>query len=305
MAAAPSADALAAIPPLAALDWAVHIVEGRKLLAVEPLRGGMSHANHRLRIAGRAWSIDVVLRRAGRADWLADDPEHSPRQEIATYGLLATSDVPAPRLLGADPRPDVCDVPALLLTHVPGRPVLRPRDMPAFLRGLADALPRVHAVDPAAAEAAVPPFRPFYRRDQLRPPAWTRHPELWERAIEHLDEAATHSARFIHRDYHPANALWAGGRLAAIVDWTLASFGPPEFDLAHMRANLALLYSNDAANAFIRAYGAVSTVSDYDPRWDLRAALDWVPELTPGSAPAAGLLRLEQLVSRALADIGG
>ena len=96
---------------------------------------------------------------------------------------------------------------------------------------------------------------------------------------------------FIHRDYpHPGNTLWTGGRLTAIVDWTLASFGPPEFDAAHMRANLALSYSLATADAFLEAYDTLTGGPAYDPSWDIRAVLDWVAELPAGSRAGRGAL---------------
>ena len=297
----------AATPPPETLDWAVRAVEGARLASVTALRGGVSHANHRLRIALPSGAkADVVLRRAVRTDSVDEDAAYSPAQEIAAYGLLARSAVPAPRLIAADPDAACCDVPALLLTLSPGRPSLRPADLAAFVRGLAEALPAVHAVDPDAAAAVVPPYRPFYRRAQLAPPGWSRRPEIWTRAIGRFDAMPPISVPvFMHRDYHPGNTLWSGGRLTAIVDWTLASFGPAEFDLAHMRANLAVSYSLETADAFLAAYGdAVGQVVSYDPWWDLRAVLDWVPELPAGSRPGAALQRFETLVARAVAAIG-
>ena len=62
---------------------------------------------------------------------------------------------------------------------------------------------------------------------------------------------------FIHRDYHPGNTLWLGERLAAIVDWSSASFGPPGIDLSHMRANLAILFDVQTANVFLEAHRRV------------------------------------------------
>ena len=306
-AARPSVDPRLAMPPKASLDWAIRSVGGVDLLAIEPLGGGVSHANHRLRIGRDEKRIEVVLRRCVRTGWLDEDPEYSPAQEIATYGLLASSAVPAPRLLDADPTPEHCDVPALLLTLAPGRRIVRPADVRSLAQGLAEALPAVHSVDPGRAADAVPSYRPFYERERLAVPEWSRRPDVWRRAIERFDEPPESSLpAFIHRDFHPGNTLWSEGRLTAIVDWTLASFGPPEFDLAHMRANLALLYSLDVADGFLACYrNAVGRNVAYDPRWDIRGVLDWVPELPRNSQPAAALLRLELLVARALADLGG
>jgi aminoglycoside phosphotransferase (APT) family kinase protein len=210
--------------------------------------------------------------------------------------------VPAPRLLDADLDARECDVPALLLTRAPGTTLTAPDDMRGFLDQLAAALPAIHAVDPERAARTVPPYRPYYNADSLRIPAWTRAPSAWERAI---DLAAvprpTGPAAFIHRDYHPGNTLWVAGRLTAIVDWTSASWGPPAVDVAHMRANLAMSHGVEAADEFLEAYRAVAGPYAYDPYWDLRVAVDFLPELTPGARPE--FERLDEFVTRAAAAL--
>ena len=126
---------------------------------------------------------------------------------------------------------------------------------------------------------------------------------MWRRAIALFDAQPPSEGRFIHRDYHPGNTLWSGRSLSAIVDWTLASFGPPSFDVGHMRANLALGYSLEVADAFLAAHTAAAGAGPYDPWWDIRAVLDWLPELHPTSTPAARLRRMEALVARAIASV--
>jgi aminoglycoside phosphotransferase (APT) family kinase protein len=265
----------------------------------------MSHANHLLHIEtdGDGARVEVVLRRWVRPNWQDDDPEFSPEQEAATYGLLARSAVPAPRLLAADAAARECDVPAVLLTRAPGGRMTGPLDMPSFLAQLAQVLPVVHGVDPEQAAQSVPPYRPYYDRSQLLPPSWTRQPSLWERAIE-LGTGSDPGGPsvFIHRDYQQGNTLWSAGRLTAIVDWTSASFGPAAVDLAHMRVNLAMSFGVKAADTFLAEYGAAIGGSfTLDPYWDLRATVDLVPELPFPGQPAVELARIETFVARALA----
>ena len=75
---------------------------------------------------------------------------------------------------------------------------------------------------------------------------------------------------FIHRDFQHFNLLWAGGRLTGVVDWSVASSGPPEVDVGHCRLNLAVLFSPDWAERFRLAYEA-QTGRRTDPWWDLLA----------------------------------
>jgi aminoglycoside phosphotransferase (APT) family kinase protein len=293
-------------PPREAIEWALRAMGGdARFSSVEPLGGGQSHANHVLRVDAAGSTVEVVLRRWVRTDWQEIDPDFSPAQEAATYGLLASSAVPAPRLLAADVEGRDCDVPAILLTRAAGVRAVRPADRRSFLAQLATALPLVHGVDPERARRTVPGYRPYYVRADLRVPAWARQPAAWERAIEiatgpHPDGPAA----FIHRDYHPGNTLWAAGTLTAIVDWTTASWGAPSVDLAHMRANLAISFGVEAADAFLAAYrGLVSRTVAHDPYWDLRVAVDFLPDLPADERPGAKVARLDDFVARCVASL--
>jgi hypothetical protein len=290
-------------PPSASVHWALRSIDpGGRILSVEPLDGGISHANHAIRIEIGGAIHEVVLRRWVRDCPQEDDTGFSAAQEAATYGLLAAGAVPAPRLLAADLDARECDVPALLLTRAPGTAPTAPYDMAGFLGQLAAVLPAIHAVDPERAARTVPPYRPYYTADSLRVPAWTRAPSAWERAIDlSAGPRPTGPAAFIHRDYHPGNTLWVAGRLTAIVDWTSASWGPPAVDVAHMRANLAMSFGVGAADEFLENFRAVAGSYTHDPYWDLRVAVDFLPELTPETRPEFD--RLDDFVIRAAAAL--
>ena len=281
-------------------------------MSVEALPGGMSHANHAVVVETPDGALaNVVLRRWVRSDWRATDPDFTPEQEIATYSLLASSNVPTPRLIAADPLGAECDVPATLLTRSPGEHITDPADRDAFALQLAAILPAIHGVDPANARLAVPAYRPYADSATVRPAAWTTRPDIWERAIDVVASPPPPGRQtFIHRDFHPGNTLWIDGRISAVLDWTTASFGPPGIDLAHMRANLAMLYDIAMADAFRRSYMAVvgpEARSDHDPYWDIQDAVGFLGDLdeTP-SVPSIDVAgpRLEASVERALAELG-
>ena len=312
--AAPSiADDRARRPPEASLAWARRAFGERSRVAtVEAMTGGMSHANHSIAIETPDGSrVEAVLRRWVRPDWRDTDPQHTPEQEVATYSLLAASDVPAPRLLAADPRGAECDVPAILLTRARGEHFASPADRDAYVGELAAVLPSIHRIDPEVARATVPAYQPYADPATIRPPAWAARPDVWERAIDVVaGPPPPHRATFIHRDYHPGNALWLDGRVAAVLDWTTASLGPPGIDVAHMRANLAMLFDQSMADAFLSAYQRAARPagrSDHHPYWDLSDAIGFLDDLaeTP-SLPklAVAAPRLESYVERALAKLG-
>ena len=109
----------------------------------------------------------------------------------------------------------------------------------------------------------------------------------------------------IHRDYHPENTLWARGRLTGVVDWTQASHGPRELDLAHMRWNRVADHGQQAADHFLACYQATTGTPLRDqPYWDLVALLDLLLDIGdsagPGNIDPDDLHRLENYAKTAL-----
>jgi aminoglycoside phosphotransferase (APT) family kinase protein len=184
--------------------------------------------------------------------------------------------VAAPELVAFDETGDRCGAPATLTTMLPGRVVLAPSDFDAWLRGLAEPLPRIHA----APAAAFPwRYRPYYDVDSLRPPAWSAAPARWERALALARRPWPPAPdRFVHRDYHPANVLWRGRRASGVVDWVNACVGPAAVDVAWCRKNLALLHGVSAADRFLVACRDVLGPGfEHAPFWDVLAILEELP----------------------------
>jgi aminoglycoside phosphotransferase (APT) family kinase protein len=286
-------------PPAAALRWAAAAFgTGSRVVAVRPLPSAWL-ANHAVDVADAAGAVHrVVLRRWARPGWDFEDADFTAAREAAILKLLAPTPVPAPALVAADPGAAVCDVPALLLGRLPGGPPDLGADPGRLVEGLAEALPPIHVVDGAGARA-VPAYRRFYQPGRLDPPAWSARPGVWRRAFEvAAGPPPDDHACFIHRDYHPANTLWADGRLAGVVDWTGGSWGPPSVDLGHMRVNLARTVGLEVADRFLAAHRAL-TGFDHHPYWDVVSAVDCAPEMP------AGWRGVEDLLAAALARLGG
>jgi aminoglycoside phosphotransferase (APT) family kinase protein len=193
-------------------------------------------------------------------------------------------------------------VPALLLTMLPGGPPDLGGDPGPLVEGVAAALPPIHAVAvPSTGQGTrvAPGYRRFYDPRTLAPPAWSARPGLWRRAFEvAAGPPPDERACLVHRDYHPGNTLWAGGRLVGVVDWIGGSWGPPSVDLGHMRVNLAAELGLAVADRFLAAHRAL-TGFDHHPWWDVASAVDVASE-----APAAWR-GVEDLVAAALACLGG
>jgi aminoglycoside phosphotransferase (APT) family kinase protein len=290
-------------PPEHALRWAAESVgPGSHVTSVRRLTEGGWHANHALTVVDRGGRCQrLVLRRWARPGWWIDDPDFTPEREARVLTLLSDTPVPAPLVVAADPEAACCDVPALVLTRLPGRTVGLPGDMDRFLAQLAEALTEIHAVDGRAREL-IPAYRSYYDPRSATAPAWSRRRRLWERAIEAATEPPPDGRRcLIHRDYHPQNTLWSRERLTGIVDWTSASWGPAAVDTGHMRWNLALSYGLDAADEFLRRHRSLRSDTLDDQRyWDIVTVLDLVPEIEPGAWAAFDLARLERYLESVL-----
>jgi len=294
-------------PPAAALAWAAAAFgPGARVIGARPLASAWL-ANHAVDVAAGDGTVHrLVLRRWARPGWDEEDPDFTAAREAAVLELLAPTPVPAPALVAADPDAEICDVPALLETRLPGGPPDLGGDPGPLVDGLAAALPPIHAVAvPGAGSGPVPPYHRFHEPEGLVPPAWSARPDLWARAFA-VAAGPPPAGRpcFIHRDYHPANTLWTGGRLTGVVDWVGGSWGPPSVDLGHMRVNLAWDLDLAVADRFLAAHRAL-TGFDHHPYWDVACAVDVVPELRSDDPPPDPTLqRMEELVAAALARLG-
>jgi len=264
-------------PPAYALAWLISAVgPGTRIKMVRALPGGTSSAVHLVLAMDpmdpTARPRRLVLRRYVRADWLAEEPDLAER-EAEVLRLLAASPVPTPEFVAVDPSGEQTDVPAVLMTALPGRIRWDRAVQDPWLHRLAELLPAIHAT-PIPDTSQVRRYQPAYHGKQLRPPAWTRHPRAWQRAVEiyHQPPAPTEEV-LIHRDYHPGNVLWTRGKATGVVDWATASRGTPEADVGHCRANL-LGADTAAADRFLAAYQDVSGRHGYHPYWDIAACID-------------------------------
>jgi aminoglycoside phosphotransferase (APT) family kinase protein len=288
---------LRAAPPPRALRWVEEVVgPGARVRWARALRGGESSAIHGLGVETRGGEVHrFVLRRFVLPDWLAEEPE-APVNEATGLEVAARGAVPTPRLVAVDPTGEAAGDPAVLMMRLRGRIDWDPPDLETYLRRLAEPLPAVHAIAP---DPRVQPYDP-YELHLDRPPRWARQPDVWTAAMEvfHAPPPST-ERRFIHRDYHPGNVLWARGRVTGLVDWVNASIGVPEADVGHCRTNLAGHFDQATADRFLALYQAITGRREYHPYWDIVAALggqdlevDDDPDLANEAFLAAAVARL-------------
>lgn len=255
-------------PPDATLRWAAAALGARRhVTATRRLPGGSAVATHLVTVESPLGVRErVVLRRFVRRDWIEREPD-VPAKEARALQIAARADVPTPELIAADLTALDTDVPALLITRLPGRPDLQPRDLDSWLRQQAQLLPAIHAVT-GDDLAQVERYHPWIDLASLEPPSWTRTPEAWAAVIALARGPRPRVTwRFIHRDFHPMNTLWSRGRLTGVVDWTNARLGPPGIDVAWARQNLVVSHGVEVADRF-RGFAEDALGHLQDPVWD-------------------------------------
>ena len=214
-------------------------------LRAELIAGGKSNLTYVLTDGAGAW----IVRRPPLGHVLAT--AHDMRREYRVMSALQDTAVPVPRTIVFCADPDLLGAPFYLMERVIGTPYRRAAELvplgPGRTRRIADelvdVLARLHAVDPTAVGLA-----DFGRPDGFL----ARQVERWRRQLEasrsrDLPAAdALHDALaadvpvpsptgIVHGDFRLDNVLVdRDDRIAAVIDWEMATLGDPLTDLALM-----------------------------------------------------------------------
>jgi aminoglycoside phosphotransferase (APT) family kinase protein len=264
-------------PTPRAIRWVERAVgRGSRVTRVRRLSGGSSSALHAVDIRSRGGRVSrLVLRRHLMFSWLAGEPDLA-EKEARNLQLLERNYIAAPRLVALDADGSECDVPAVLMTRIPGHLALHPRELDPWLRRMAELLPPIHAIEPGSVH--VQEWKVWAEDDvrTIRPPEWTKRRRVWERLIEIAGGPwPSYIPRFVHRDFQHYNVLWSRGRPTGLVDWIDASMGPVELDFGHFRRNLVTDFAFDVAERFLDHYRAV-TGEEPNPFWEaLNLSAGW------------------------------
>jgi len=264
------------------LQWVARQIHGRaRVVAVEPLAGGITADMDRLSVASPAGVVEVILRRWSAEAWA----ERLVMREASVLRAVRGSGVPAPELLAVDEHGTETGVPCTLTSVLPGRPDLTPADLPSWLAQLASTQAAIHAV----------PQRPSTRLNRLcRDDAqldWLTDRGLRAAALAAAAEPLADELVLVHGDYQHFNVLWSDGRLSGVVDWPNAATGNRGTDVGHCRLNLTVLFDARTAAHYLELYERAAGVRT-DRRADLHALLqfnlDWrlfIPRQVAGRAP--------------------
>ncbi|GGB42625.1 hypothetical protein GCM10011409_20250 [Lentibacillus populi] len=266
------------------LNWVVKAVDHHaEVVHVHQLKGSTSSTLFRIFLQTNQCMKLVVLRLFDNKEWLLEEPDLA-LHEAASLSFAAKADIATPEIIAFDEKGEDCGVPAVLMTMLEGSVELKPDDQNNWLKGLAAALGKIHAV---CADDFNWKYFTYNDIPSLETPSWTSVPEAWEQAIE-IVKGLRPSVKtcFIHRDYHPTNVLYHKGKVSGIVDWVNACHGPAGIDVGHCRLNLAMLYDVETADRFLTAYQQHQGYAFiYDVYWDLVSLIDILfgpPQVYPG-----------------------
>jgi len=218
-------------------------------LTASVIAGGRSNLTYRVDGA----RVPLVVRRPPLGHVLST--AHDMRREHRVVTALAGSPVPVPRTIDVvddTDRGEVTGTVFFVMEHVAGTVLSRPGQNAAFTAdglhalglGLAEVLADLHAVDPAAVGLAdfgrpdgyldrqVATWRRQYDASRSRPQP--RLDALQDRLAASVP-ASGGRAGVVHGDFRLDNAIVVGPpdapRVAAVLDWEMATLGDPLVDL--------------------------------------------------------------------------
>jgi aminoglycoside phosphotransferase (APT) family kinase protein len=243
------------------------LAPGGRVLGVRALKGGISCSVHALRVERPdGTTTEVVVRRM--------DPAWGPsanaiaEREFRLLEVLARHNFPSPRPLLLDRSGERLEAPGMIITRLPGRGVLLPRNVPSFVDQLAATMVQLHTL-PTDELGFLPPQRDSVDAVIARGPDNDEpfHLEVWA-AVRELWPNIKAAGRkdLLHGDYWPGNVVWHRDRLSGVVDWEETKLGHSIRDLATCRCDMSVLLGAEAAARLTAAYpGDKSEL----PFWDL------------------------------------
>jgi aminoglycoside phosphotransferase (APT) family kinase protein len=241
---APAAD----LPGDRLAAWLADHVQGfSPLVSVDKFAGGQSNPTYRITDGTRA----LVLRRKPFGQLLPS--AHAVEREYRLIAALHPTGFPVPRPYALCEDPEVIGAPFYVMAMVPGRTfwdgtlpeLAREQRWPVY-ESMIDTLAALHRLEPEALGIGDFGAPGNYFERQVR--RWTKQyrasqtddiPEM-ERLIEWLPRTLPPQDRvsIIHGDYRIDNMIFApDGKVAAVVDWELATLGDPLADFAYLAMN--------------------------------------------------------------------
>ncbi|MEU0698196.1 phosphotransferase [Streptomyces niveus] len=258
---------------------------GRRIDAVERLRGGWTSEMRRLHVSGTGEPRWLVLRSFVKP-FFVRHAEGLLIRESDVLRLLSGTDVPVASFHGVDATAVYCDHPSLLMSLLPGGVRLAEEEAGLRTELLARQLVAIHRVRvPVGARPRA--YQAWTSPDRVRLPESTERPDLWQRAVDVIRrDSPDYRPCFLHRDFHPGNVLFTGQgartEITGVVDWVETSWGPSDLDVAHCSTALALLHGPQEgmrlADRYLASGGTLSTDPAAHLYWRVLDALAFAPD---------------------------
>lgn len=238
------------------------LAPGSRVANVRRLRGGIDAAVHALDLVGpNGERRRLVARRCP-----ADGTGRWRRATLRAWQMLEALErlgFPAPRPVLLDAEGDLLGGAALVMTRLPGRGLLAPRDPGAWAQQLGETLAALHRTPIERLELSFVEG-PRTRLERALGEAVRRAGQcddpigavLGAALPRWRAEVELGRPTLVHGDYWAGNTLWWRGRLVGVVDWEEAGPGYPGQDLGYCRLDLFTLHGARVADAFLAAYEA-------------------------------------------------
>ena len=240
------------------------------------LGGGIATATSVVTLRSRSGrNFDVVLKRFSRND----DP-YAPN-EWRRLAFAQGLNVPSPEPIAFDHRGEWFGVSALVMTKLPGRPDVAPKQLDRWLEEFAEVQAAIHATRVARPPAVLRDADEIIAQPVRGLPSSPTVDAAVRYVTRRFTRARTRDVVVAHGDAHPGNVLWSRGRISGVTDWHHAGMLPRGHEVAYARADIAVLVGLRAADDYLDAYERIAGVRVRDLAvWDLRqglAAMRWSP----------------------------
>lgn len=254
-------------------EWIIKVTDSsHSITSFKPLLGATSSSVYEVIVDDKEYVLRLYTSKA----WNKAEPDLALHEGTALGVAYNNRFIKTPGLIAIDEDGKQCGYPAVFMTKVSGDVLLFPENRESWLSQLAQTLCAIHSIGSVDFAWA---YYPYHTIVTLQAPAWSEQVDVWQKAIDYVRGYQPNDpVTFLHRDYHPMNVLWDGGKVSGVVDWVNACLGPCGVDVGHCRLNLALLYNVEVADQFLLEYENVAGDSfSYQPYWDLRMIFEFLP----------------------------
>ncbi|GAA1280906.1 acyl-CoA dehydrogenase [Planotetraspora silvatica] len=250
------------------------------------LTGGKSNLTYRLTDGVHAWA----LRRPPLGHVLPT--AHDMAREFRVISALRGTGIPVAGAVVLGEDPEVATAPFYLMDFVDGRVLssaddtlaLSPQEAVRTGELLVDTLAALHVLDPESvglADFGRPAGfleRQLKRWHQQWRSSETRPLDLLQATVDRLSTAVPDGARpaIVHGDFRLANTIFTSAldRIAAVIDWEMATVGDPLTDLGVLMVYQSLAADGDFGLAPLRPVAGHLTAAQMAERYRTRSSRD-------------------------------